>query len=173
MESALPSAIESGLGEVDNSAICVGVGEKVKKRKPQSKYTDEDRYKIAKYVKDHGPNQAARCFQSKYPTIRESTMRRFLKKYNKQVRIEKNLNQPPAERTTNLTRVRPLMVGPAIDEKVRKWHSSKKVDMLVTELHQQSQMFYSTEVKICRSKTLKQHHCGDVVSSKDLDFRGK
>ena len=103
MESALPSASESGLGEVDNSAICVGVGAKAKKRKPQSKYTDEDRYKIAKYAKDHGPNQAARCFQSKYPTIRVSTVRSFLKKYNEQVRIEKTLNQPPAERITNLT----------------------------------------------------------------------
>ena len=40
MESALPWASESGLGEVGNSAIYVGVGAKVKKRKPQSKYTD-------------------------------------------------------------------------------------------------------------------------------------
>ena len=77
-------------------SICVGVGAKAKKRKPQSKYTDEDRYKIAKHAKNHEPNQAARCFQSKYPTIRESTVRRFLKKYNEQVRIEKTLNQPPA-----------------------------------------------------------------------------
>ena len=91
MESALPSDSESGLGKVDNSAICVGVGAKAKKRKPQSKYTDEDHYKIAKYAKDHGPNQAARYFQSKYPTIRESTVKRFLKKYNEQVRIEKTL----------------------------------------------------------------------------------
>ena len=34
MESALPSAAKSGLGEVDNSTICVGVGAKAKKRKP-------------------------------------------------------------------------------------------------------------------------------------------
>ena len=44
----------------------------------------------------------------------------FLKKYNEQVRIEKNLNQPPSEHITNLTWGRPLMVGPVIDEKVRK-----------------------------------------------------
>ena len=31
MESPLPSANESGLGEVDNSAICVGVGAKAKR----------------------------------------------------------------------------------------------------------------------------------------------
>ena len=66
-------------------------------------------------------NQAARCFQSKYPTIRESTVRSFLKKYNEQVRIEKTLNQPPAECITNLTRGRPLIVGLVIDEKVRKF----------------------------------------------------
>ena len=121
MELALSSASESGLGKVNNSAICVGARAKRKKRKPKSKYTDEDRCKIVKYAKDHGPNQAARCFQSKYPIIRESIMRSFLKKYNEQVRIEKTLNQPPAERITNLTRGRPLMVGPVVDEKVRKF----------------------------------------------------
>ena len=37
------------------------------------------------------------------------------------MRIEKTLNQLPAERITNFTRGRPLMVGPVIDEKVRKF----------------------------------------------------
>ena len=48
-------------------------------------------------------------------------MRSFLKKCNEQVRIEKTLNQPPAERITNLIRGRPLMVGSVVDEKVRKF----------------------------------------------------
>ena len=113
MESALPSTSESGLGEV------VGIGAKAKRMKLQSKYTDEDRYKIAKYAKDHRPNQTARCFQSKHPTMRESTVRSFLKKYNEQVRIETTLNQPP-ERITNLCQGRLLLVGPVIDKKVRK-----------------------------------------------------
>ena len=34
MESALPSASQSSLGEVDNSAVCVGVIAKAKKKKP-------------------------------------------------------------------------------------------------------------------------------------------
>ena len=76
---------------------------------------------IKKYAKDHGQSQAARCFQSKYPTIRKPTVTSFLKKYNEQVRIEKTLNQPPAEYITSLTWGRPLMVGPVIDEKVRKF----------------------------------------------------
>ena len=118
METALSSASESGLGEVNNSTLCVGVGPKAIKRKPQGKYYDEYRYKIAKYAKDHGPNQAARCFQSKCPTIRGSTVRSFLKKYSKKVKIEKTLNQPPAQRINNLTRGRLLTVGPVIDDKV-------------------------------------------------------
>ena len=120
MESALLSASESGLavGEVDNSTICVGVGAKSKKRKPQSKYTDEDRQQLAKQATDHGPNQAARCFQRKYSSTRESTVKSSQKKWNEQVRIEKTLNQPPAEHITNFTWGRPLMVGPVIDEKV-------------------------------------------------------
>ena len=47
------------------------------------------------------------------------------------------------------------------------------MDILVKELHQQTQMFYSAEVKICPLETLKQQQCGDVVSSKDLDFGGE
>ena len=44
-----------------------------------------------------------------------------MKKCNEQVRIEKTLNQPPAECITNLTPDRPLVVGPFIDEKVQKF----------------------------------------------------
>ena len=69
MESTLPSPSESDLGEVDNSAICVGVGTKAKEIKPQSKYTDKDRYKIAKYANNHGPNQATRCFQTFFEKV--------------------------------------------------------------------------------------------------------
>ena len=47
------------------------------------------------------------------------------------------------------------------------------MDVLVAELHRQTQMFYSAEVKIYPLKTLKQHRCGEVVFSKDLDFGGE
>ena len=45
-------------------------------------------------------------------------MRSSLKKYNEQVRMQKTLNQPPAE---SLTRGRPLIVDPVIHEKVQKF----------------------------------------------------
>ena len=47
------------------------------------------------------------------------------------------------------------------------------MDILIRELHQQPQIFYSAELKICPLKTLKQHQCGDLVSSKGLDFGGE
>ena len=100
MESALPSASESGLGEVDNSAICVGVGAKQKRENYKTSTLMKIVIKSQNILKT---NQTARCFQSKYPTIRESTVRSFLKKYSEQVRIEKTLNQPPVECITNLT----------------------------------------------------------------------
>ena len=37
------------------------------------------------------------------------------------MRIENNLNQPLVEHVTNLTRGRPLIVGPVVDEKVLKF----------------------------------------------------
>ena len=83
-----------------------------------------------------------------------------MKKYNEQVRIEKTtLNQPPTERITNLTRGRPLMVGPVVDEKMRKFlmtlfknsgHISYRITSTATNV-------CSAEVKICPLKTLKQH----------------
>ena len=37
------------------------------------------------------------------------------------MRIQKNINQPPAESISNLTQGRPLVAGPVIDEKVQKF----------------------------------------------------
>ena len=91
---------------------------------------------------DHEQNQAAKCVKSKYPTTRESTVRSFWeKKNNEQVTTEKA--------STTLF---------------------KKMHILVTELHQQPQMFYSAEGKICPLKILKQHQCGEEASSKGLYF---
>ena len=71
MESALPSKSQPGLDEVDNYAICVEAGAKGEKRKPQSKYTDKDGYKIAKNGKYRGHSQASSCFLGKYSAIWE------------------------------------------------------------------------------------------------------
>ena len=59
-----------GLGEVDRAEICQELSKLTgRKRKTQSKYSDEDRYTIAKYAKDNGASQAAKFSKRKYPRI--------------------------------------------------------------------------------------------------------
>ena len=87
----------------------------------QSKYSDEDRYTIAKYAKDNSASQAAKFFNNKYPTINESTVRTFVKKYDKNIKVAKACGCSPDRKLKTLMHGRPLMVGPIIDEIVRKF----------------------------------------------------
>ena len=87
-----------------------------KKWKTQSKYSDEDRYTIAKYAKDNG---ASKFSKSKYPTTNESNVRTFVKKYGKNVKVAKACGRSPNRKLKTLMLGRSLMVGPIIDEKVK------------------------------------------------------
>ena len=64
-----------------------------RKLKPQSKYSNEDRYTIAKYAKNNGTLQAAKFFKDKYPTINDSTVQTFVKKYDENVKAAKAYGQ--------------------------------------------------------------------------------
>ena len=113
---------DAGLGEVDRAEICQESSKLIgRKRKPQSKYSDEDRSKIAKYAKDNDASQATKFFKNKYSTINDSTMRTFVKKYGENVKVGKACGRSPDRKLKTLMRGRPLMVGPIIDEKVRKF----------------------------------------------------
>ena len=77
------SSHDTGFGDVVRAEICLELSNLTgRKRIPQSKYSDEDRYTIAKYARDNGASQAAKFFKNKYPTINESTVRTFVKKYD-------------------------------------------------------------------------------------------
>ena len=118
MASSLPTSDETGLGEVENADIIAAVVQQSgKRKKPQCKYSDADRYKIAKYAVDNGgASRAANHFKSDFPTIRESTVRGFVLKYKEKmasVRAEKRIPCEP--------RGRPVMVGNLVEEKVRQF----------------------------------------------------
>ena len=116
------SSHDTGLGEVDGVEICQELSKLTgRKWKPQSKYSDEDRYTIAKYAKKNGASQAAKFFKNKYPTINESTVQTFVKKYDENVKVAKACGQSPDRKLKILMHGRPLMVGPIISEKVRKF----------------------------------------------------
>ena len=112
---------DTGLGELGNNAICQELLKSVgRKRKPQSTYSDEDRYLIAKYAEDHGASQAAKFFKNKFPTL-NSIVQTFDKKYDQNVKVAKVSGQSPDKKLKHLMRGRPLMVASVIDEKVRKF----------------------------------------------------
>ena len=113
------SSHDTSLGET--AEICQELSKLTGKRKPKSKYSDEDRYTITKYAKDNGASQAAKFFKNKYPTINESTVRTFVKKYDKNVKVAKACGRSPDRKLKTLMRGRTLMVGPIIDEKVIKF----------------------------------------------------
>ena len=73
-----------------------------RKRRPQSKYYDEDRYTIVKYAKDSGASQAAKFFKNKYPTISECTVRTFVKKYDENVKVAKACGRSPDNKLKTL-----------------------------------------------------------------------
>ena len=60
-----------------------------RKKMETTRHSDEDRYTIAKYAKDNGASQAAKFFKNKYPTINESTVRTFVKRYDENVKVAK------------------------------------------------------------------------------------
>ena len=113
---------DAGLGEVGRAEICQESSKLIgRKRKPQSKYSDEDRYTIAKYAKDNGASQVAKFFKSKYPTINEYNVPTFVKKYDENVKVAKACGRSPDRKLKTLMRGRSLMVRPIINEKVKNF----------------------------------------------------
>ena len=58
---------------------------------------------------------------SRTSTTNESTVQTFVNKYDKNVKVAKACGRSPDRKSKALMRGRPLMVGPIIDEKVRKF----------------------------------------------------
>ena len=59
------------------------------------KWTNENRYSIGKYASEHGNTAAVRNFQKQFPSIKESTVREFQKRSEKQREEAKKRNLQP------------------------------------------------------------------------------
>ena len=70
----LPLSQEAGIGAAGNNKNCAQILKVGERRKPQSKYRDEECFRIAQYAKEHGASRAATFFKSKYKIINESTV---------------------------------------------------------------------------------------------------
>ena len=117
---ATSSSYDTGLVELDNNASfqqllkSAGI-----KPKPQSTYSDKDKYLITKYANDHGASQAATFVN--YPAKYESTGRTFVKKYNQNNKTAKACGQSSYKVLKNVMRGRLVMVEFPI-EKSAEFH---------------------------------------------------
>ena len=110
------------LGEMDFVKIQTTVIEQTKKS-GYIKWTGEDRFTIGKFAAENGTAAAVRYFKSKFPKIKESSVRGFKEKYEKQL---KQATQNKEQLTTKiipkyeLKTGRPLLLG-KFDEMVQTY----------------------------------------------------
>ena len=65
------SSIE--LGKIDLDAIDREIQTSTSKRKPYTKYSADERFKIGKYASENGPIAVVRKFEKQFPNMNEST----------------------------------------------------------------------------------------------------
>ena len=114
---SLEEAKTLGLGELENKKILSETSDAVidttykKQRVARGKYTkysNEDRAKIGKYVLENGNERARKHFLIKYPLLTESTVRNFKKAYNEKLQKEsKKMNPQPVDSITPQPRGHP------------------------------------------------------------------
>ena len=82
------SAATSCIGEIDMQVITAHVtSPKNVKRQPQYyKWTEKERYDIGKYAAENGNINIVRKFNPEFPSLSESTVGSFKKKYYEQLR---------------------------------------------------------------------------------------
>ena len=92
-------------------------------------YSEDDKQEVTKYALLCGASAAVRHFRKKYPHLTESTVRPWVKRYQKSIKEQKKLN-PTAQAATpkiGKPRGRPLYLEEELDTKVRSMLVSLRV----------------------------------------------
>ena len=119
---ATPSLHDKGPGELDNSAICQKLSKsEERKRKPQSTYSHEYRYLIAKYAKERGYHNLLSFAIISIQQSMSSLGEHLSKNMTKTLNLQKTCRHHLKKKLKNLKRGRSLMVVSVIDEKVQKF----------------------------------------------------
>ena len=112
---------ETGLGALEHAEVVQTVAKATNTSNRSSvytKYTAVQRYRIGKYASEYGSTNAVRKFQKDFPSLKESTVGEFRKKYQKMLKENKNENQSPKKALELEKQGRPLMLG-NVHEKAR------------------------------------------------------
>ena len=105
LHSALNNA-DYNLGQIDFEAAQNEVEtiiQSKKKRGTYAVYTPKERFEIGKYAVENGTSKAVSRYKSRFPSLKESTVRGFQSKYeNEKTAVRSNLLSTKG--TTNFTR---------------------------------------------------------------------
>ena len=101
-------------------------------------------------------------------------MQTFVKKYDKNIKVAKGCDRSPDRKLNTLMRGRPLMVGPIIDEKVRKFivslykkgHVSRSIAATTAMV-----LLSSTDDESVKNVVVRLH--GEKVCYRELGFEGE
>ena len=119
--SHFPTIEEACLGALEHAEVAQTVAKATNTSNHSSAYTKYaavQRYRIGKYASENGSTNAVRKFQKDFPSLKESTVREFCKKYQTMLKENKNENQSPKKALELEKQGRPLMLG-NVDEKAR------------------------------------------------------
>ena len=112
------------MGQVDFDQIeeSIQSNSKTNRREKYKQYSDKGRFIIGKYASENGPAAAVRKFKKDFGNINESTVRRFHKRYQKEIAQAKKDQRCTATILPTQKRGRPLMLG-KLDSLVERYIS--------------------------------------------------
>ena len=114
---------DTALGVVDFALIQNKVDTSNRRSTKYMKYTDNDRYNIGKYASEFGNSSAVRHFKKAFPSITESSVRTFKKKYEDQLATAKKAGVAPVKSIVKKKLGRPLLLG-QFDSIIQKYIQS-------------------------------------------------
>ena len=111
---------DCNLGQVDFEAVQNEVEATIQSKKKRGiyvVYTPKKRFEIGKYAVENGTLKAVSRYKSRFPSLKESTVRGFKSKYENEIKIAAIQKRQPSKVICCQTRGRPNFLG-RIDDMV-------------------------------------------------------
>ena len=119
---------DCNLGQIDFEAVQNEVEATIQSKKKRGTYvvyTPKERFEIVKYAVENGTSKVVSRYKSRFPSLKESTVRGFKSKYENEIKIAAIQKRQPSKVICSQPRGRPTFLGP-IDDMV---HNSIRVSI--------------------------------------------
>ena len=114
---------ECNLGQIDFDAVQNEVETTIqskKKRRTYVVYTPKERFEIGQYAIENGTSKVVSRYKSRFPSLKESTVRGFKSKYENEIKIAAIQKRQPSEVICFQLRGRITLLG-SIDDIVQNY----------------------------------------------------